>query len=214
MHPKDNNATEETKRNEEMAQPNKGNGSPTEEHNEAGVSEEDVLLRLTRENEELKERVLRLAAEMENLRKRTQRDVADARAFGITNFARDMLAISDDLQRALQAVDQEAREQGGPVLKALVEGVEMTERSMKAALERHGVRSIDADGKFDPHLHQAMFEVENPDVPAGMVVQVVQEGYTIGERVLRPSMVGVSKGGPKEPKATAAPSENDTENPA
>lgn len=164
-----------------------------------GVSEEDVLLRLARENEELKEQALRLAAEMDNLRKRTQRDVADARAYGVANFARDMLQVSDNLQRALEAVPAESRENADPGLKALVEGVEMTERAMLSTLERHGVKRIDPKGeKFDPNFHQAMFEVPNPDVPVNTVVQVVQTGYVIGERVLRPAMVGVAKGGPRE----------------
>ncbi len=208
-HPKDENAPENVAPEEQAPEAAE---STAGEQNEAGVSEEDVLVRLARENEELKERALRLAADMENLRRRTQRDVADARAFGITNFARDMLTVTDNLQRALQAVSQEARDQAGPALKALVEGVEMTERAMLAALERHGVRRIDPEGdKFDPHFHQAMFEVENPDVPAGTVVQVVQAGYMIGERVLRPAMVGVSKGGPKGQDAAAeAPAQEDT----
>lgn len=161
-------------------------------------SEEDVLLRLARENEELKDRALRIAAEMENLRKRTTRDIHEARSYSIANFARDMLGVSDDLRRALDAVPQDAREAGEAGLKALVEGVEMTERSMLSALERHGVRKINPEGeKFDPHFHQAMFEVPGADAPAGTVVQVVQSGFVIGERVLRPAMVGVAKAAPK-----------------
>lgn len=168
------------------------------ENDEAQVSEEDVLLRLARENEELKDRALRLAAEMENLRKRTQRDVADARSFGVANFARDMLAVSDNLQRALQALPPDARESTDRGLKALVEGVEMIDRLMLSTLERHGVKPISPQGeRFDPNFHQAMFEVPNPEVPANTVVQVVQDGYVIGERVLRPAMVGVATGGPK-----------------
>ncbi|WP_265515965.1 nucleotide exchange factor GrpE [Nitratireductor luteus] len=177
-----------------------------------GVSEEDVLLRLARENEELKEQALRLAAEMENLRKRTQRDVADARAYGVANFARDMLQVSDNLQRALEAVPAESRENADAGLKALVEGVEMTERAMLSTLERHGVKRIDPKGeKFDPHFHQAMFEVPNPDVAVNTVVQVVQTGYVIGERVLRPAMVGVAKGGPKEGAAPKDPQAAETD---
>ncbi|WP_274423531.1 nucleotide exchange factor GrpE [Chelativorans sp. YIM 93263] len=182
--------------------------SNEEEAAEESVSEEDVLVRLAKENDELKERAMRLAAEMENLRKRTQRDVADARNFGISSFAREMLTVSDNLQRALEAVSQEARDQANPTLKALIEGVEMTERAMLSALERHGVKKIEPHGeRFDPHFHQAMFEVPNEEVPANTVVQVVQTGYVIGERVLRPAMVGVSKGGPKP---ESAPSQAET----
>ena len=150
------------------------------------------------ENAELKDRFLRAAAEMENLRRRTERDVKDARSYSISGFARDMLAVSDNLRRALEAVPQEERESGDESFKALLEGVEMTERSMQTALERHGVSKIEPEGqKFDPNFHQAMFEVPNADVPNNTVVQVVQAGYVIGERVLRPAMVGVAKGGPK-----------------
>jgi molecular chaperone GrpE len=162
----------------------------------------EAFMKLARENEELKDRALRLAAEMENLRRRTARDVHDARAYAIANFARDMLSVSDDLKRALDAIPAEAKASGDSGFKALIEGVELTERSMLSALERHGVRKLQPEGeKFDPNFHQAMFEVPNPDVPSGTVTQVVQTGYVIGDRVLRPAMVGVSKGGPK----TAAP---------
>jgi molecular chaperone GrpE len=158
----------------------------------------EVLTKLMAENEELKDRALRVAAEMENLRRRTARDVHDARAYAIANFARDMLSVSDNLRRAIDAVPAEAKEGHDAGLKSLMEGVEMTERSMQTAMERHGVKKLNPEGeKFDPNFHQAMFEVPNPDVPANTVLQVVQPGYSIGERVLRPAMVGVSKGGPK-----------------
>jgi molecular chaperone GrpE len=144
---------------------------------------------------------------MENLRRRTARDVQDARAYSVANFARDMLGVSDNLRRAIDAVPADARSSGDSGLSSLLEGVEMTERSMLSALERHGVKKLEPEGqKFDPHFHQAMFEVPNPNVPANTVVQVVQPGYSIGERVLRPAMVGVSKGGPKQ-NAADAPAE-------
>ena len=142
---------------------------------------------------------------MENLRRRTARDVHDARSYAVSNFARDMLSVSDNLRRALDTIPAEAREAGDASLKSLAEGVELTERAMLAALERHGVKKLNPEGeKFDPNFHQAMFEVPNPDVPANTVVQVVQEGYSIGDRVLRPAMVGVAKGGPKAAPATPA----------
>jgi molecular chaperone GrpE len=159
-------------------------------------SDYEALMRLMKENEELKDARLRAAAEMENLRRRTQRDVADSRTYAVTNFARDMLAVADNLRRALDAIPADARDE--PRVAALAEGVEMTERSMLSALERHGVKKVEPHGeRFDPNFHQAMFEVPNPDVPANTVVNVVQPGYVIGERVLRPAMVGVAKGGPK-----------------
>ncbi|MFB9340785.1 nucleotide exchange factor GrpE [Aminobacter aganoensis] len=165
----------------------------------------EAVVRLLKENEELKDRNLRTVAEMENLRRRTARDVQDARAYSVANFARDMLSVSDNLRRAIEAVSDEAKAAGGAGLASLIEGVEVTERSMLSALERHGVRKLDPQGeKFDPNFHQAMFEVPNPDVPANTVVQVVQSGYTIGDRVLRPAMVGVAKGGPKHVGETPA----------
>ena len=165
----------------------------------------DPVAAMQAENDELKDQVLRLAAEMENLRRRTARDVADARSYSVANFARDMLQVSDNLNRALQAIPDGAREKDTG-LNALAEGVEMTERAMMAALERNGVKKIEPEGqKFDPNFHQAMFEIPNTDVPNNTVQQVVQAGYVIGDRVLRPAMVGVSKGGPKEATAKTEP---------
>jgi molecular chaperone GrpE len=174
---------------------------------EAGADEAQEpseLELVTAERDALKDKYLRLAAEMDNLRRRTARDVRDAKAYSVSNFARDMLAVSDNLRRALDAIPAEALEAGEAGLKALSEGVEMTERAMLAALERHGVKKLSPAGqKFDPHFHQAMFEVQNPDVPNNTVVDVVQEGFVIGDRVLRPAMVGVAKGGPKQPSSDA-----------
>jgi molecular chaperone GrpE len=160
--------------------------------------EPDLTAQLEAEKADIKEKLLRTLADMENLRRRTEREIADARAYAVSNFARDMLTVADNFQRAIDSVPAQAREAGEPALKALIEGVELTERDMLKTLERHGVKRLDPEGqKFDPNLHQAMFEVPNPDVPAGTVVQVVQTGYVIGERVLRPALVGVAKGGPK-----------------
>jgi molecular chaperone GrpE len=153
---------------------------------------------LTREAAESRDKMLRTLAEMENLRKRTSREVADARTYGIANFARDVLDIADNLQRALDAVPADTKAAADPGLKALIEGVELTERSLLNTLEKNGVKKFDPSGeKFDPNFQQAMYEVPDSSVPAGTVVQVVQAGYTIGERVLRPALVAVSKGGVK-----------------
>ncbi|WP_454744257.1 nucleotide exchange factor GrpE [Ciceribacter selenitireducens] len=170
----------------------------------------DPLEALKAENAELRDRFLRLAAEMDNLRRRTERELKDAKTYAVTGFARDMLAVSDNLRRALEALPEEARAAADAGLSALIEGVEMTERGMLSTLERHGVRKIEAEGqKFDPNFHQAMFEIPNPDVPNNTVVQVVQAGYSIGDRVLRPAMVGVAKGGPKaEANGEAADAKN------
>ena len=161
---------------------------------------------LARENAELKDRLLRALAEMENVRRRTEREVADSRAYGISSFARDLLGVADNMRRALEAIGTSARETVDPGMRALIDGVELTERELLNVLEKHGVKKLDPQGKkFDPHQHQAMVEVPDPSVPAGTVVQVVQPGYTIGERVLRPALVAVAKGGPKGGPAEGAP---------
>src|SRR5215471_7923747 len=163
----------------------------------------DPTAELAREAADLKDRLLRSLAEMENLRRRTDRQVDDARVYGIANFARDILGMADNMRRALDAVTPELRESADTAVKALIEGVELTERELLRVLEKHGVKKLEPLGnKFDPNLHQAMYEVPDPSVPSGTVAQVVQAGYTIGDRVLRPALVAVTKGGPK---AAAAP---------
>ena len=160
--------------------------------------EEGSVEALTKEAAEARDKMLRTLAEMENLRKRTAKEVADARSYGITGFARDILDIADNLQRALDAVPAELKASADPALKSFIEGVELTERSLLNTLEKNGVKKFDPSGeKFNPNFQQAMYEVPDTSVPSGTVVQVVQAGFMIGERVLRPALVGVSKGGAK-----------------
>ncbi len=157
-----------------------------------------VIEALNAENSQLKDRILRTLAEMENLRRRTEREVADAKTFGVTAFARDILTVMDNLARALEHLPADAKAAADPQIQSVIEGVELTARDLEAALGRHGVKQLDPKGqKFDPHFHQAIFEAPDESLPAGTVSQVVQSGWTIGDRVLRPAMVGVSKGGPK-----------------
>ncbi|MBN9305116.1 MAG: nucleotide exchange factor GrpE [Devosia sp. 67-54] len=164
---------------------------------ETPAPEADPVEALQKENADLKDRLLRLAAEMENLRKRMGREIEDTRAYAITKFARDMLTATDSLSRALVVLPAETRDTADGALKSLIDGIELTEREMQRLLAVHGVKPIEAEGqKFDPHKHQAMFEVPDPTRPEGTVVQVVQTGYAIGNRVLRPAMVGIAKGGP------------------
>src|SRR5258708_7959783 len=154
----------------------------------------DPLAALAQEATDRKDRLLRALAEMENLRRRTEREVADARTYAIAGFARDLLAVADNMRRALDAVDPGARANADTGTKALIDGVEITERELVKVLEKHGVKKLDPQGaRFDPHRHQAMFEMPDESVPAGTVVQVVQPGYTLGERVLRPALVAVAK---------------------
>jgi molecular chaperone GrpE len=199
---------------------NESDSMADEELEQAGKrSPEEVIDALLEENQKLrdekdalKDQMLRVAADMENLRRRTQREVADARQYAISNFARDVLSIGDNLDRAISTVSDEEKESAGSTLAALVEGVEMTGREMVRIFAKHGVTKEEPEGeKFDPNRHQAMFEVPNPAVDSGMVVQVVQAGYMLGDRVLRPAMVGVSKGGPKPAPKAAVSEETDAE---
>ena len=167
----------------------------------------EPLAAIAQEVVTLKDKLLRSLAEMENLRKRTEREVADSRAYAITVFARDILTVADNMHRALNALDVELRERADASVKALLDGVELTERELLNVLDKHGVKKLDPVGqKFDPNRHQAMYEVPDSSAPAGTVVQVIQAGYTIGDRVLRPAMVAIAK---TSAKADAEPSAND-----
>lgn len=174
-------------------------------------TEPDPLAEAQREAFEYRDKLLRTLAEMENLRRRTEREVADARLYGIAKFAGDVLTVADNMHRALATVDETQRAAADPTVQALIEGVELTERELMKSLEKNGVKKFSPQGeKFDPNLHQAMYEVPNSDVPAGHVAQVIQSGYMIGERMLRPALVGVSK-----PAAKTSPvSANDSPGPA
>jgi molecular chaperone GrpE len=154
----------------------------------------DPLAEARREAAEYKDKLLRTLAEMENLRKRTEREVVDARLYGIAGFAREVLAVADNMHRALEAIGPGLREGADAKVTALIEGVELTERELHKTLEKHGVKMFMPQAeKFDPNVHQAMFELESADVPPGYVAQVIQAGYMIGDRVLRPAMVAVAK---------------------
>jgi molecular chaperone GrpE len=170
-----------------------------------------LVEKLSKEAAEYKDKHLRTLAEMENLRRRTEREVADSRAYGISNFARDVLGVADSMARGVSALNAELRGKADGSVKALLEGIELTERELLKTLEKHGVKKFDPLGeKFDPNLHQAMFELPDPSRPAGTVAQVIQPGYMIGERVLRPALVAVAKGGPKAP-ASGSPANDNTD---
>jgi molecular chaperone GrpE len=174
-------------------------GEATE--NEAAEAENEVAEpELTPEAQvaKLTDQLLRALAEAENMRRRSQREIEDARKYAVANFARDVLTVADNLRRALDAVPEDAA--ASEDLKALSEGVGLTERELLAMMERHGIRKVNPMGeKFDPNLHQAMFEADTPGADPGTVIEVAQAGFVIGERLLRPAMVGVAK---KPPKAT------------
>lgn len=195
--------TDDTKKTEHEAQEASDAYDATVEAFAEAPADPDPIEVLKAENSELRDKFLRLAAEMDNLRRRTEREIKDTKAYAVSGFARDMVSVADNLRRALDAIPAEVKASTDSSVTGLIEGVDMTERSMLSALERHGIRPIEANGaKFDPNFHQAMFEVPNTEVPNNTVVQVVQAGFIIGDRVLRPAMVGVSKGGPKTEAAS------------
>jgi molecular chaperone GrpE len=174
----------------------------------AEVAAAELAVRLNKSETELadtKDKLLRALAETENQRRRAQRDTDDARKYAASNFAKDMLDVADNLRRALGSLDPTSLQDERA--KALVEGVAATERALLAALERHGIKRIEPEigERFDPNSHEAMFEVPNTGKPGGSVVQVVQAGYRMHDRLLRPAMVGVAKAG-----ANSGPTVNQT----
>lgn len=193
---------EDTKKADQEPLPGaEGGGRPETPANDGADTEAaGTVAVLERRIADLTDRLLRAHAEMDNLRKRTERDKEDTAKYAITKFARDVLSVGDNLQRATAAVPAGAAD-ADPALKALIEGVAMTEREFQNVLERNNVKRLDPEGEtFNPHQHQAMIEVENAQVPPGTVVQVYAPGYVLEDRVLRPAMVVVAKAGDKRAK--------------
>ncbi len=173
----------------------------------APLTPDEQIAALRAETADLKDRLLRAHAEVENMRKRTEREKEETAKYAVTRLARDVVTVGDNFKRAIDAVPAAAAEED-PALKSFLEGVTMTERELLNALERHGIKRIQPMGEpFNPHLHQAVMEMPRPDVPAGTIVQIFQPGFTIQDRVLRPAMVAVAKGGPKPAPAQDAPPE-------
>jgi molecular chaperone GrpE len=168
---------------------------------EAPVAEEDVvetdpLGALLGELEEAKQQILYAQAETQNVRRRLEKDAQDARAYGATNFARDILSVADNLSRALDAIPAELRD--GDATKGLVTGLEATQRELLSVFDRNGIKRIEAVGQtLDPNKHQAMIELPSDETP-GTIVQEMQAGYMIRDRLLRPAMVAVAKEAGKE----------------
>ncbi|MGE5506254.1 MAG: nucleotide exchange factor GrpE [Actinomycetota bacterium] len=164
---------------------------------EAGPPPEARIAELEAEVAKLKGEVLYARADTENVRRRLEQQAEDRGRYAVGQFAKDVLSVADNLRRALDAVPPSSRE-GNDIANTLTQGVEMTERELLGTFERYGIKLVEAMGaRFDPNLHQAMMEVEDASKPEGTVVMVMQSGYTIHDRLLRPALVGVSKGGPK-----------------
>jgi molecular chaperone GrpE len=201
---------DDTKRtNEPSADAKPDAAAPAEPQDGAPGSEEAkiaaLVAALQAEVTDLKDRLLRTHAEMDNIRKRGEREKADTLKYAVSKFAQDVLSVGDNVQRAIAAVPPEAAEHDA-ALKSFLEGVTMTERELINVLERHGIKRMDPLGEpFNPHQQQAVMEAQNADVPHGTVTQVLQAGYMIEDRVLRPAMVIVAKGGPKAAAAEQAP---------
>jgi molecular chaperone GrpE len=192
-----------------MAEDNGTAPEPTDAAREKAAPAQVGTATLEAEVADLKDRLARTLAEMENLRKRTAREVADSRQYAVTSFARDMLNVADNLKRAIAAVPAELRSGDNKAVTAFIEGVEVTERGLEQTLTKFGVKPIDAKGeKFNPEFHQAVYEVETADVPPGSVADVMQVGYVIGDRVLRPAMVGVAKVPAAAPSEAGEPTES------
>ena len=173
--------------------------TPAPETAEAVVSSDARIAELEAEIAKLKNDVLYAKAEVENTRRRLEQQAEDRAKYSVSAIAKDVLSVADNLRRALDSVPPTARE-GNDIANTLTVGVEMTERELLATFERYGIRAVPAHGvRFDPNLHQAMMEVEDTTQPEGTVVMVMQQGYQIHDRLLRPALVGVSKGGPKAP---------------
>ncbi len=161
-----------------------------------GAAEFAVLEALRAEIEVLKDQRLRALAEAENMRRRAEKEKKESEQYAITKFARDMLGIADNFSRALAACPPDARANADAQIKAVLDGVEATDRQLLASLERYGVKPISTeDGKFDPNFHQAVAEVPGNGKPPGSIVDVMQTGFMIGDRLLRPSMVTVARRG-------------------
>ncbi len=149
---------------------------------------------------DLKDRLLRALAEVENVRRRGEREREDARLYAATNFARDIVRVADNLRRGLESVPTGAREENA-ALATLLEGVELTERDLLSIFEKHGIKQVAPMGqKFDHNLHEALFEAPGTGQPGGTVIQVIETGYTINDRLLRPARVGVAAAEPTHTK--------------
>lgn len=200
------------------AAPDAGDGAPPPgQQGDAPVPSPETLAEaqpdpalLEQQLAELNDKLLRALAEAENVRRRAERDKDDAYKYAVSNFARDMLSVADNLRRAMESIEPEVRK-SDPAVDKVMEGLELTEREMLATFERYGIKPVAAMGeRFDHNRHEALFEVEEKSRPAGTVVQVLETGYTLHDRLLRPAKVGVAKGGPKvEAKAESGPAPAD-----
>jgi molecular chaperone GrpE len=197
----------------EESEKTEGTAAPAPEVPAEPAEADDALALAQREAADARDRALRALAELENYRRRADKERQDTAKYAVAAFARDVLPVVDNLRRGLDTVTADVRK-AEPGLDALAAGVELTERELLTAFERHGIVKVDPKGEaFDPNLHQAMMEIEDASVAPGTVVQVMQAGYTLHDRLLRPALVGVAKGGSADagdkPKPVQAPIANE-----
>ena len=192
---KEDNIKEETILNEEKTddvQSNETNESAEDSNENNSDSPENIIEKLNEEIQDLKDQRLRAAAELENFRKRAEKDQADALKYGVSNFAKEIINIKDNVERAQSSISEDVR--SNDAVKSIVEGLDMIAQSAVATFEKIGIKKIESlNEKFDHNLHQAMMEIENDEVEPGTIVQELISGYTLHDRLLRPAMVGVSK---------------------
>ena len=191
----EDNIKEETILDEEKtndAQSNETNESAEDSNENNSDSPENIIEKLNEEIQDLKDQRLRAAAELENFRKRAEKDQADALKYGVSNFAKEIINIKDNVERAQSSISEDVR--SNDAVKSIVEGLDMIAQSAVATFEKIGIKKIESlNEKFDHNLHQAMMEIENDEVEPGTIVQELISGYTLHDRLLRPAMVGVSK---------------------
>ena len=211
--PSNDSGPKKNETEEQAASPSQAPPPAVEAAAEGAKSLQEIVAALQAEVADLKDKWLRAHAEVENIRKRAEREREEAAKYSIAKLARDIVAVGDNFQRAIDAVPAGAAEKD-PALKSFLDGVTMTERELLNALDRHGIKRVQPlNEQFNPHLHQAVAQVPRADVPSGTIVEVYQAGYMIEERVLRPALVGVAQGGPKPsapPEATAPPANENT----
>ncbi|MDB2359652.1 nucleotide exchange factor GrpE [Alphaproteobacteria bacterium] len=191
----EDNIKEETILDEEKtddSQSNETNESAEDSNENNSDSPENIIEKLNEEIQDLKDQRLRAAAELENFRKRAEKDQADALKYGVSNFAKEIINIKDNVERAQSSISEDVR--SNDAVKSIVEGLDMIAQSAVATFEKIGIKKIESlNEKFDHNLHQAMMEIENDEVEPGTIVQELISGYTLHDRLLRPAMVGVSK---------------------
>ena len=185
----DENQNEESDNIEELENENT-NESPNE--NDAPISDEDIILKLNEEISDLKDQRLRAIAELENYRKRAEKDQSDALKYGVTNFAKEIINIRDNIERAQSSISDEVKT--NEAVKSVVEGLDLIAQATVSTFEKIGIKKVESiNQKFDHNLHQAMLEIEKDELEPGIIVQEILPGYTLHDRLLRPAMVGVSK---------------------